>query len=99
MKRERRRFTNAFKTEVVLEALKEKYTIAELAEKYKIFPTQIRTWKAEFLTNAFSVFGTDHADSIEEKEKKAMLENDLYAPIGRLKMENDWLKKSCCDAY
>jgi transposase len=93
MKRERRRFTNAFKTEVVLEALKEKYTIAELAEKYKIFPTQIRTWKAEFLTNAFSVFGADQADSREEKEKKAMLENDLYAQIGRLKMENDWLKK------
>jgi len=28
MKRERRKFTNAFKTEVVLEALKEKKTIA-----------------------------------------------------------------------
>lgn len=93
MKRERRKFTNAFKTEVVLEALKEKHTIAELAEKYKIFPAQIRAWKADFLANAFSVFGTDQADSLEEKEKKAMLENDLYAQIGRLKMENDWLKK------
>ena len=73
--------------------------MAELAEKYKIIPTQIRIWKAEFLANAFSVFGTDHADSLEEKGKKAMLENDLYAQIGRLKMENDWLKISCCNAY
>jgi len=45
MKRERRRFTNPVKTEVVVEALKEKYTIAELAEKYKIFPASITTWR------------------------------------------------------
>ena len=49
--------------------------------------------EGRIFTNAFSVFGADQADSREEKEKKAMLENDLYAQIGRLKMENDWLKK------
>lgn len=93
MKRERRKFTSAFKTEVVLEALKEKFTIAQLAEKYKIFPSQIRTWKAEFLENAAAVFGSEQTDSNLDKEKKAKLEEDLYAQIGRLKMENEWLKK------
>ena len=93
MKRERRKFTNAFKTEVVLEALKEKLSVAQLAEKYKLYPTQISSWKAEFLEKSAIVFGADQAESIEEKEKKENLEEDLYAQIGRLKMENEWLKK------
>lgn len=93
MKRERRKFTNAFKTEVVLEALKEKLSVAQLAEKYKLYPTQISTWKAEFLEKSAIVFGVDQVESIEEKEKKEKLEEDLYAQIGRLKMENEWLKK------
>jgi transposase-like protein len=39
MKSERRKFTNAFKTEVFLEALKEKLSVVQLAEKYKLYPT------------------------------------------------------------
>lgn len=93
MKRERRKFTNAFKTEVVLEALKEKLTIAQLAEKYKLYPTQISSWKAEFLEKSTSVFGADQAETNVEKAKKEKIEEDLYAQIGRLKMENEWLKK------
>ncbi len=93
MKRERRKFTNAFKTEVVLEALKEKLTTAQLAEKYKLYPTQISNWKAEFLEKSSIVFGLDQAESSEEKAQKEKLEDDLYSQIGRLKMENEWLKK------
>lgn len=93
MKRERRKFTNAFKTEVVLEALKEKKTTSELAERYKLYPTQISAWKTEFLANANSVFGADTAEMQDSKDKKEKLEEDLFAQIGRLKMENEWLKK------
>jgi transposase len=93
MKRERRKFSNAFKTEVVFEALKEKRIIAELAEHYKLYPTQITSWKAEFIEKSVSVFGLDQSESAEEKQKKQKLEDDLFAQIGRLKMENEWLKK------
>lgn len=93
MKRERRKFTNAFKTEVVLEELKEKLTIAQLAEKYKVYPTQISNWKAEFLEKSSAVFGLDQAETSEEKAKKEKHEEELFAQIGRLKMENEWLKK------
>jgi transposase len=41
MKRERRKFTNEFKAEVALEAIKEKLTMVELAMKYKVNPVQI----------------------------------------------------------
>lgn len=93
MKRERRKFTNSFKTEVVLEALKEKYTIAELAVKYKLYPAQITGWKTEFLSKAQDVFGADQSESNKSKQANEKLEDDLYSQIGRLKMENEWLKK------
>lgn len=93
MKRERRKFTNAFKTEVVLEALKEKRTLAELADHYKLYPSQIMNWKAEFLEKSGSVFGSDTSTSSKENLIRQKQEEDLYAQIGRLKMENEWLKK------
>ena len=40
----RRRFTEAFKTKVCLEALKERETIEGLAKKYDIHANQINSW-------------------------------------------------------
>jgi transposase len=93
MKRERRKFTNAFKTEVVLEALKEKMSIAQLAEKYKLYPTQISSWKAEFLEKSGTVFGVDQSETEKERAEKQKTVEELYAEIGRQKMQIEWLKK------
>ncbi|MBE7172684.1 MAG: transposase [Williamsia sp.] len=89
-KQSRRKFTAEFKSKVVLEALKERSTIEELAKKHKVHPTQINTWKREFLSKATSVFD-DKSDS-DQKQKEADTER-LYAQIGQLKVENDFLKK------
>lgn len=56
MKKTRRKFTASFKTKVVLEALKERQTVQELAEKHKLHPNQISAWKKEFLANAEQAF-------------------------------------------
>lgn len=88
-KRTRRKFSSEYKTRVVIEALKERQSLEELAKKYELHPNQIGIWKKEFLSKAANVFDGDSAkaddDSIE-KEK-------LYAQIGRLQYENSWLKK------
>ena len=85
----RRKFTPEFKTQVVLEALKERSTIKELAQKHRIHPQQITNWKKAFLSNATQVFtGSDNMKSEEEKEKDRFLRT-----IGELKVENDFLKK------
>ena len=82
----RRRFTASFKTKLVLEALKERYTIQELGRKHGIHPQQITTWKGQFLENAESVFE-------KGKEKKAgSTEEKLFKVIGQLKVENDLLR-------
>ena len=56
MKNTRRKHSDSFKTEVVLEALKERKTLAELAQEYQLLPALISSRKAEFLANAHLTF-------------------------------------------
>lgn len=85
----RRKFTTDFKTKVVLESLKERSSIEQLAKKYEVHPTQINSWKREFLSKASEVFNKKEG----ENTKPEVETEQLYAQIGRLKMENDFLKK------
>jgi transposase len=88
----RRKFSADFKAKVVIEALKERNTIEELSRKFEVHPTQINTWKREFLNNAAAAFATQSDITDERKEQEAVMEK-LYSQIGQLKVENDWLKK------
>ncbi len=91
MKKTRRKFSSSFKTKVVLEALKERYTMSELSEKFDIHPNQIAAWKREFLKNADNVF-----ESATKKPSDKQLQKEreeFYKQIGQLKVENEWLKK------
>lgn len=56
LKKTSRKFSAAFKTKVVLEALKEQMTIQNLSSKFDVHSDRISTWKNEFLTNASVVF-------------------------------------------
>jgi transposase len=89
-KKSRRKFGAEFKAKVILEALKERSTIEELARKYELHPTQINTWKREAIANMAAVFGADKSEAIADSEQQT---EKLYAQIGQLKVENDWLKK------
>lgn len=85
----RKKYTSKFKTKVVLEAIKERSSVAELAQKYELAPQQISTWKREFLSNADSVFDK------KTKSKKSQVDEEkdvLLKAIGKLKVENDFLK-------
>ena len=91
MKRKRRHFGSKFKTKVVLEALKERETIQQIASKYELHPNQITTWKKLFLENAEQAFSGDA--SARELKKAQSQREELYKQIGQMKVENDWLKK------
>jgi len=45
--RTRRRFSSEFKAKVALEAIKGHETVAELATRHGLHPTQIAAWKRE----------------------------------------------------
>ena len=86
----RRKFSKDFKAKVVLEALKERETLESLAKKYELQPTQISLWKSQAMNNFSALFS-------QEKEKDKENEVDvqqLYAQIGKLQIQNDFLKKS-----
>lgn len=48
MKNTRRKFRSALRSKVVIEAIKERYTRSELAQKFEHHPNQIAIWKKEF---------------------------------------------------
>lgn len=89
-RRDRRKFTATFKTEVVLEALKERRTISELAQQFELHPNQITTWKKDFLAAAPTVF-----ENVVDDERNALKQkqDELFQQIGRLQVENEFLKK------
>ncbi|GAC1662267.1 MAG: transposase [Flavisolibacter sp.] len=88
-KQTRRKFSADFKAKVVIESLKDRSTIEQLARKYELHPTQINNWKKEFLSKASAVFAGGELD----REQKEADTEKLYAQIGQLKVENDFLKK------
>jgi len=88
MKKMRRKFSSSFKTQVVLEAIKERESLAELSRRFEIHSNIISLWKKEFLGRASEIFELPGKASNDEKEKQ-----DLYAKIGQLEMEKEWLKK------
>jgi transposase len=89
MSRTRRVFGKEFKARVVLEALKEKETLEVLAKKYELLPTQISLWKSEAIKNISAVFALEK----EVVKKEEIPTEKLYARIGQLTLENDFLKK------
>ena len=88
MRRPRRNHTAAFKTRVVLAALKGDRMLAELVEKFDVHANQITQWKTQLLDGAIGVFmspaekrGPEQGPSTEE----------MQAKIGQLALEVDVL--------
>lgn len=79
----RRNFTSKFKTKVVLEAIKEQKTLAELGQQHHLAPTQISKWKKEFLSGAESVFKSNGKG---EKQTMETERDRLLKTIGELKV-------------
>ena len=90
MKRNRKQYSPDFKAKVAMEAIKGQETIAELAIRFEIHPTQITKWKRELIAGAGNIFGADPNKKI--KDEKGLI-NQLYQQIGQLKVEKDFLEK------
>ena len=88
MSKKRRKFSSGFKAKVVLEALKERQTLQDLASKYELHSSQIVNWKKEFLANASEVFEAKTSNKKEEDGTE-----QLYNKIGHMQMQIDFLKK------
>ena len=88
----RKKFPDDFKAKVALAALKGDKTIAELAGEFQIHTTQINAWKAVLKERASELFSGSSSAYEAVKEQKDTIE-ELYKNVGRMQVENNWLKK------
>lgn len=90
MKGKRRQHSAELKSKVAVAAIRGVSTVQQIAGKYEVHPTLVAKWKNEAVAGLPAVFsnGTGKRD-----ESEARLREQLYEQIGRLKVENDWLKK------
>ena len=89
-KEKRSSFTAEFKAKVALAAVRGDKTVNELSQEYKVHATQIALWKKELLDNVSSLFEKKRGPVKAEESQDPEL---LFAEIGKLKMELNWLQK------
>jgi transposase len=86
----RKRYTSAIKAKIVIELLKEEKTLAQLSSEYGVCTKQLTRWKNYALAEMPRLFESKNDRSQEKYDSKL---NDLYAEIGRLTTQVNWLKK------
>lgn len=90
---QRKTYTTKFKKKVALEAVKEHLTIPQIAQKFKVHPSQIKSWKRILTEDSDSLFehGNRQKGKSQDSEKA---KDNLLRIIGKLQVENDFLKKT-----
>jgi transposase-like protein len=90
----RKQYTAAFKAKVVQELLREEKGLAQIASEYEVHPTQLKNWRAIAIEGLSTLF--EKQDSVADlKESYEQQLTDLYAEIGKLTTQLNWLKKKC----
>ncbi|MGI4788814.1 MAG: transposase [Janthinobacterium lividum] len=89
----RKRYTAAFKSQVVLQSLRDDKTLAQLAAQHSLHPNQISQWKSAALDGMPSLFERDENTQAAEKAAQQQQVAELYEQIGRLTTQLAWIKK------
>ena len=85
----RKKYPKEFKARVALEAIKGEKTIAELSSEYEVHSNMITKWKKQLKEHISDIFIRKNEQE-PDAEKKI---DNLYKEIGRIQVENAWLKK------
>ena len=87
----RRKLSPAFKAKVAIDALRELKTVPQIAAANGVHASQVQKWKKELKEKIPEIFAEKGGRKDTEKDE---LIEELYMQIGKLQMENEWLKKN-----
>ena len=95
MSKKRTKYSAEFKSQLVLELLKNERTISEIASDNNITPQNLQGWKKIFLDNA--VIAMEPSKAIKEYKDdlaKSQEENEMLVKlVGKVTIEKEWLEK------
>ncbi len=87
----RKQYSAAFKAQIVLEALREAKTGAQIASEHQLHPNLVTKWKQEAITELPVVFERKNTQAqVQEVQEQKVAQ--LYEQIGRLTTQVNWLK-------
>lgn len=89
----RKQYPPTFKAQMVLALLKEEKSVAQLAGEQSIHVNQLRQWRQRVLDELPLLFSRERQVGESELKQRDELIEDLYAEVGRLTTELNWLKK------
>ncbi len=85
-----KRYSAAIKAKIVIEILKEEKTLTQLSSEHGVSTKQLTRWRNQALAEMPRLFETNTSKKQEQQAQKI---NELYAEIGRLTTQVNWLKK------
>jgi transposase-like protein len=89
----RKQYPPTFKAKAVLDLLKEEKSLNELASEYGVHVSQLRQWRQRVMEELPHLFSRERQVSEGELKKRDQLIEELYAEVGRLTTELNWLQK------
>ena len=90
---QRKKWSAQAKFEIALLSLKEEMTLNEICTRYEVAPSQVHAWKKKLRDCGEELF--QKADKSKGRaDKYKTKEQQLFAKIGQLTMERDFLKKA-----
>jgi putative transposase len=88
----RKQHSAAFKSQVVIAAIRGERTMAELSSEYGVHQSVINRWRKKALEALPQIMSGQTPQGQKQEEE---LISRLYQQIGQLKVELDWMKKKC----
>jgi putative transposase len=87
----RKKYSSRLKAKVALTAIKGQKTTNEIGSEFGVHPSQVNRWKKYALDAMEDIFTSRQQNDIKRLQQER---DHLYLQIGKLQVENGWLKKT-----